>query len=254
MNRDELIDDIEESVRIALDANQAALWTSLPGIVQEVDLVAQAVSVQPAIRPKIVNKSGEYEDGSFPLLINVPIVWPRTQNFALTLPVAIGDEVLVVFASRCIDAWWESGVESAQAEVRFHDLSDGFAVFAPTSQPKRFNNVSANSVQLRDKDGTTYLEVAPGGVARVIADSAVEIVAPSVTVNSNTATVTTSTAEIDASVSVYVESPNIQLDGSVLVSGSLTVDGALVAGGIDFSSHVHSGVTPGGSNTGVPVS
>ena len=33
------------------------------------------------------------------------------------------------------DSWWQSGGIGVPIESRMHDLSDGFAILAPTSQP-----------------------------------------------------------------------------------------------------------------------
>ena len=65
----------------------------------------------------------------------MPVVFPGGGGFALTFPVAAGDECLVVFASRCIDAWWQSGGVGEPMEPRMHDLSDGFALIGVRSQP-----------------------------------------------------------------------------------------------------------------------
>ena len=46
-----------------------------------------------------------------------------------------------------------------QAEFRLHDLSDGFALVGPRSRPRALSGVSADSVQLRKDDGTTYFEI-----------------------------------------------------------------------------------------------
>jgi hypothetical protein len=97
---------------------------------------------------------------NLPLLINVPIVFPASGGFLLTLPLAAGDEVLVVFASRCIDSWWQSGGVGRPMEARMHDLSDGFAIPGPRSQAKLPGAaVSTTKAQLRNNAGTVYLQV-----------------------------------------------------------------------------------------------
>lgn len=62
---------------------------------------------------------------------------PRGGGFALTFPVAAGDECLVVFADACIDSWWQSGGVQNQAEKRRHDLSDGIVIPGLWSQPNK---------------------------------------------------------------------------------------------------------------------
>ena len=234
MNREERLDDPEESLRMALEIAQAHIWTAMPGIVTAVNLSAQTVSVQPAIQGVVTSPDGSTQATNLPQLVDVPIVWPRAGGFALTFPIAAGDEVLVVFGSRCIDSWWQSGGVGAQAEVRMHDLSDGFAILAPTSQPKKFANVSAANVQLRDTAGTTFVEITPGGKARVIGATAIDVEAP--------------TINMSASNAVNITAPTIAMNGQVTqASGSFSI------GGITFGSHKHTGVQPGSGTSGGPT-
>lgn len=225
MNREERLDDPEESLRLALENAQANLWTATPGIVAAVNLAAQTVSVQPAIQGTLTNPDGSTQNVNLPVLVDVPIVWPRAGGFALTFPIAVGDEVLVVFASRCIDSWWQSGGVGIPAEARMHDLSDGFAILAPTSQSKKFANVSSTNVQLRDSAGSTYVEITPGGAARIVGASSIDI-----------------------------EAPTINLNGTTNITGQINHSGgSLVSNGITFGSHKHTGVQPGSGTSGGPT-
>lgn len=159
MDRREQFDDPEESLRMAMEGALAQVWTALPAVVTAVNLNAQTVSAQPSVKGTQTAKDGTTSQVSMPLLVDVPICWPKAGGFAVTLPVEIGDEILVVFASRCIDGWWQSGGEQNPAEDRMHDLSDGFAIFAPTSQSKKLANVQADGIEIRNEARTTYFKV-----------------------------------------------------------------------------------------------
>lgn len=219
MRRTERLNDIEESLRLALEAERAGIWTALPAIVVAANLAAQTVSAQPTIQGVITGPDGVARNVNLPLLVDVPIVWPRAGGFALTFPVAPGDEVLIVFASRCIDSWWQSGGIGAPAEVRMHDLSDGFAILAPTSQPKRLGGVSSSNVQLRDSAGSTFVEITPSGAVNIVAATSINLTAPS-----------------------------IKFHGEVQQDG-----GALVSNGITYGTHKHTGVQAGGDTSGGPT-
>ncbi|MCK4883522.1 MAG: translation initiation factor IF-2 [Candidatus Diapherotrites archaeon] len=160
-NRKERFPDEEDALRNMMESHQAGLWTALPCLIDSVDLVKQTVSAQPTIKGTVSKQDGTTEEVDLPLLVDVPIMFPRAGGFALTFPIAEGDECLVVFASRCIDSWWQSGGIQSQAEKRMHDLSDGFCMLAPTSQPNVLENVSATSVQLRSEDGADIIEIDP---------------------------------------------------------------------------------------------
>lgn len=231
MRRAERLNDPEESLRIALESAQANIWTAIPGVVTSVDLTAQTVSVQPSVQGTISSPDGSSQSVNLPLLVDVPIVWPRAGGFALTFPIAANDEVLVVFASRCIDSWWQSGGVGAQAEVRMHDLSDGFAVLAPTSQPRKLSGVSSTNVQLRDDAGTTYVEIAPGGKIKLLGATSIDINAPTVNIAATT----------------------LNINGTTNMTGQVTQTGGMSIGGVTFGTHKHTGVQTGGGTSGEPT-
>lgn len=228
MNREERLDDPEESLRLALESHQAQIWTALPGYVTAVDLAKQTVSVQPTVKGEVSSADGTSKAVNMPVLVDVPICWPKAGGFALTFPVKAGDEVLVVFASRCIDAWWQSGGVGVPVESRMHDLSDGFAILAPSSQAKKYNNVSSSNVQLRNESGDTYVEITADGKARIVGASTIDIAAPTININGN-----------------------INMTGNITATGQMTQTGGMSIGGITFGSHKHS--DPQGGTTGGPT-
>ncbi len=159
MDRAALLNDPEEAFRLSFEGKQSCMWTTLPGIVTAVDLVKMTCSVQPAIQGTVTDESGARTAVNLPLLADVPILFPRAGNFILTMPLAANDEVLVVFSSRCIDAWWQSGGVQRPMEARMHDLSDGFAILAPSSQAKLVSSISSNKAVLRNTAGTVFFSV-----------------------------------------------------------------------------------------------
>lgn len=223
MDRNQLLNDNEQAFRIAMDGRLSGLWTAGPGIVQAVDFSTMTLSVQPAIQGVVEAEDGTLSNVNLPLLIHVPIQFPTAGGFSLTLPIQIGDEVLIVWASRCIDAWWQSSGVQRPIEARMHDLSDGFALVGIKSVPKVIPSISTTGAQLRNDAGTTYVEISGDGKIKLVSPSEIDITAPVVT-----------------------------LTGDINVSGAVTA-AAVTIGSIPFASHIHSGVTTGIHNTGGPV-
>lgn len=154
------LNDNEEGQRLAQDGHQARIWTAMPGIVQSVDLAKMTCVVQLAIQGRAEDEEGALTYQNISLLQDVPIVFPRAGGFTITFPIAAGDEVLVVFASRCIDSWWQNGgFANKPMEFRMHDLSDGFAIPGPSSQPKVIEAISSTEIQIRNDAGDTYLSI-----------------------------------------------------------------------------------------------
>jgi len=135
----------------------------------------QTVSVQPAIQ-EVIRKSAVPTLTTLPILDDVPFVIPRAGGWSLTLPIAVGDECLVVFADMGIDMWWQNGGLQKQPDgVLFrHDIGDALAIFGPTSKPRKLADYSTTSAQLRSDDGTVVIDLARDGIT---------ITAPAVTVN-----------------------------------------------------------------------
>jgi hypothetical protein len=168
MDARERIESLETFMIAALEGWQTSIWTALPCIVTQVDLnterQAMTVSAQPTIKVPLYNKQSVASLVQLPVLQKLPICFPGGGGFTLTFPVRVGDECLVVFSSRAIDAWWQQGGIQNQPDVRLHDLSDGFAIVGVKSQPNVLPSISATAVQLRSDDGSTYLELGAGAV------------------------------------------------------------------------------------------
>lgn len=234
MDRQEYIGEPSEVISSAIESRVATIWTALPGIVTEVFFETQTLTVQPTIKGVIRDRDGNLSNVDMPLLLDVIIMWPRAGGFAITLPVSAGDEVLVIFASRCIDSWWQSGEISVPVEFRMHDLSDGFALLAPTSQPKKLDSVQTDGVELRNESRSTYIKLTDGTI----------YIKGNVVHEGNT----DQTGNVN-------HNGSLDVTGGVVTAGAgLDVTGNVTANSINIgSTHTHTGVTSGTSNTGPPV-
>lgn len=161
MDNRERFDDPVEAQRAALDGRQAQMWTAMPGIVQSFNPTAMTCSVQLAIKGRVEAESGVVASVDLPLLVDVPVLFQSGGGMTFTFPVKEGDECLVVFGSRCIDAWWQSGGVQEPLMARMHDLSDGFAIVGPRSQARVLADVSVTEAQIRSDNGTLVLSFNP---------------------------------------------------------------------------------------------
>ena len=245
MDRNQTLNDPETAMRYALSGLQSQMWTAFPAIVQSVNLAAMTIECVPAIKGVATDSNGVQSFVTMPVLADVPICFPSAGGFSLTLPIAVDDEMLVVIANRCIDAWWQSGGIQAPIELRMHDLSDGFAIPGPRSLPNVVSGISATNAQLRNDAGTVYLEITPTGGINMVAPSGVVVTGDLTVVGEliTEAIATTGTLSITGALAVT---------GNITASGTAVVTGEVTANGITLSTHIHSGVSPGGSNTSGP--
>ena len=149
----------EEFYKTLLDNFTANIRVAIPAIIQSFDAATQTVTAQPSIRERTRDKEGNLKFLELPLLLDVPLVLPKSGNFILTMPVQAGDECLIIFADMCIDSWWQSGEVQNWNDKRRHDLSDAFAILGTWSQPNKIDNFSTASTRLRTLNGLTYVEV-----------------------------------------------------------------------------------------------
>uniref|UniRef100_C6BBR5 Phage protein Gp138 N-terminal domain-containing protein n=1 Tax=Ralstonia pickettii (strain 12D) TaxID=428406 RepID=C6BBR5_RALP1 len=220
---------------MALDGLRSGLWTSMPGIIQSFNAGAVTATVQLAIKGIVHAPDGSAQFVNMPLLVDVPVHFPRGGGCTLTFPVAKGDECLVVFAARCIDGWWQSGGVQAPIDPRIHDLSDGFAFVGFFSQATKIGGISTSTAQLRSNDGSTYVEVDPAGkVVNCVAPNGMTLTTPSVTVTGTIAVKNAGGASTACAIN-----GKTQFTGQVFANGHR----------ID-ETHTHNGVQPGSGNTG----
>jgi hypothetical protein len=232
MDRRERLGDGIDAMLAAFDGWQSGLWTAMPAVVQSFNAAANTITAQPAIQFLQRNADGSTAWKSFSPLVDVPVVWQGGGGYTMTFPIAAGDECLIVFASRCIDAWWQSGgVSNIQTELRMHDPSDGFALVGVRSKPRAVSSVSGNSVQLRADDGSTYVEVAAGQLVNVKAPGGINL--NGVTIDS--------AGNVTAPAGSTIKAPTVNGTTDVVFAGKSS------------KTHTHSGVTTGSGNTGAPT-
>lgn len=151
-----------------MDAVSSRMRVAIPGVIQSFNSTEQTVTVQPAVQELVTHQNLSQSNVSLPLLVDIPIVFPRAGGFVLTMPVQTGDECLVVFGDMAIDGWWQNGgTKNPQPDIRRHDLSDGFAVLGTWSQPNVVPNYSTTSAQLRTDDGSVYIDLSKSGISLV---------------------------------------------------------------------------------------
>lgn len=229
MEQLERINDYEESLRVAIGANRATIWTCLPGIIESVNLTAMTAVVQLTVQGQSRVVEGTWSNVDLPPILDCPIIFQSGGGYTLTFPIAPGDECVVHFASRCFDAWWQSGGVQPQAEFRMHDLSDGFVKVGPRSQPRVIPNISATTAQLRSDDGAVYVELAAGHVVNIVAPGGINLVGP-----------------------VHMTS-TCQIDGAVNTNSTITAAAEVSANGHTVSAHKHGGVSAGAAQTATPT-
>lgn len=215
----------EQALKTVSDAIFSTLHVAMPGVIQSFDPgdahTPPSVVAQPALKGQLNDAIGNVKSAPLPLLVDVPVFFPRGGGCSMTFPVRKGDECLLIFSDRCIDFWWQSGGIQETVDPRQHDLSDAFAIVGLQSGQTKIADISTDAVQLRTDDGRAFIELRQNGE--------VTITTPHLTINSDTT-----------------------INGEVKVNGGITSTGDQVAHGISQIDHVHGGVESGSGKTEKP--
>lgn len=101
---------------------------AIPGRVEAFDPASARASVQPLVRRPYVTEDGTRGVERLPVIPDVPVIFPGSGPYSLRWPVAVGDTVLLVFASASLDQWLPRGGEVDPGDDRRHALSDAVAI------------------------------------------------------------------------------------------------------------------------------
>lgn len=238
MDRRERNTTLSEAILAAFQGLKAEIWNALPGIIQSFDPAKMTVVAQPSIQALWRDPLGNQTWQTMPLCLDVPVMFPGGGGCTMTFPLVEGDECLLIFASRCIDSWWQSGGVGVQAEMRMHDLSDGFCLPGPRSQPRVLSGVSTSALQIRSDDGSAFVEIGAAAPHAI---------------------------NVQTSGDVQIEAPTIKLTGTVKITGDVQITGEVEASGKitaadlatatlpSYITHRHVVLGGPGTGTSVPV-
>lgn len=255
MDPRERYSDLEETLRILSDGIIGQCWTALVGIVTKVTNNGNTLEIQPATNGRVRQTDGTYKYLQMPQLVDVPIHWPRGGGATFTFPIAVNDEVLVIISSRCIDAWWQQGYQAPKTSTdangkqtgpmgadgkpfnpannppkwRVNNLSDAFAIPGVLSLVNALSPPpSTTAAELRTADRSAFFSFNP----------------------------TAKSLAITMPGGVNINGVTIDSSGNTTSPATITGQTEVVAktGGsaVHLSTHTHSGVSSGTSNTGSP--
>lgn len=125
----------------AITARFGDLHTAMPGQIESYDYTTAKATVLPLLNRQL-------PDGSImklPVIQQVPVLWPRTDDAIIHFPLQRGDGVLLVFSERSLDEWLTTGGIVAPEDKRVFDLSDAIAI------PGLFN-LSATTPSINNND------------------------------------------------------------------------------------------------------
>ena len=139
----ELLDFVRESI----ECHFTKVHTTCPGVVTEYNASTRRAIVQPSLKRQAGNK----EFVEFPLLVNVPVIFPGTKRITIHFPLEKKDEVVLFFSERAIGLWKSTGQDGIEdTSVRRYSLSDAYCM--PGLQAQEFPVAEEAGLQILLKD------------------------------------------------------------------------------------------------------
>lgn len=236
---------IDDLINAHWERKRIEIHTTLPARVVSFNAADNTVQVEVMINQ--VLKDGEPSE--LPLLVDVPVQFPRGGGFVLTFPISSGDEGLVVFSERCIDGWWQTGEKAVPMEKRIHDYSDAFFIPGVSSVPNAVPDIAMDGVSMRTVDNSTFIKVTNGKI--IIKGDIEQEGNYQQEGNMNRMGTSTTTGLISGAGGLSIEGDN-GTGSSATIKGNLTHTGGTITslGRKIDGTHVHS--VPTGGNTGAP--
>lgn len=115
---------LEAVIIEAIEDKLIQINTCLPGEFVSYDSSKRKATIKVSLKKKYADNTVK----EYPLLLNVPVVFPRTAKAIVHLPVKTGDKCLVLFSQRSLDRWKKFGGTQDPADPRKFHLSDAIAI------------------------------------------------------------------------------------------------------------------------------
>lgn len=149
-----------EVLKIALNRWAQAHWLgAMPARVERFDPATNEIDAKPIIRDPHVDIEGTATLENLGVIPGVPLVQFGAGGMRITLPVTVGDTVLLVFCRRSLDKWKARGGDDVDpGDTRIHHYSDAVAIpgILPFSAP--WTGVETDAMTL-GKDGGIQIHI-----------------------------------------------------------------------------------------------
>ncbi len=160
----------ETSLRRYIQGELLELHVAIPGFIESYypnsDPTAPPwADVQPALAQVYFDEADNEVVLPFPVIPNVPILFPEGGGFFFRWPLKAGDPVTLIVSQRSLDAWKSSDGKTIldPKDARHHHITDAWAI--PGGEPA-VNPTAASVIDdliIGKKDGSGEIHVTSGG-------------------------------------------------------------------------------------------
>ncbi len=153
MSRGSRTPGLAEVLRETTQAFLEDTHIALPARVERYDAATQTVDVQPVVKHAFQDEEGARQVERLPVIVAVPVLFPRFGKFRITFPVNVGDGVLLVFSEQALDVWMSEGGEVDPLDDRRSHLTDAVALPGLYDLKRVLQPTDANAMTMGHDEG-----------------------------------------------------------------------------------------------------
>jgi hypothetical protein len=154
--------ELEEVIRIGIETALRNSWHAMPAVVSQDTKDGHVSTLQPSVQAKKLDQNGKVTFEAYPVHDDIPVHHYGGGRVVHTKPTKKGDENLLLYSSRPMDSWHQSGgTENKPVDTRFNHMSDAFMMRGYRSDPRKLTNVAKESSQIRSEDLTQFHDLHP---------------------------------------------------------------------------------------------
>jgi hypothetical protein len=110
---------LAQILKQAIDNRLLDIHTALIGKIETYDAARQLADIKPVAKCALRDSDGALKQEDLPLLVDVPILFPRAGGFFISLPIQAGDFVQVIFNEGSIDEFLTESSSTISSAGRF---------------------------------------------------------------------------------------------------------------------------------------
>jgi len=221
------------------------LRVAMPATIEEYDFTTQKASVQIDIKELFDNETSI----DYPVISDVPVIFPRSGGASFTMPINRGDNCLIMFLDRDLTAWLLGASKKKPNSQRMHDLND--AVIMMGLNPLSTKSLAKNNTDLLITYDGSNIVLKPNGEMDINSAKALNIKAENIVINCTNANIKAS-GEINTEAPSFKQKGEFIIDGNFKVTGNSSLKGNVTcdstiqgeaiktSSGIDLATHKHS--------------
>ena len=216
-------------IKFMIRKHQQQTDDMLPAVIVSYDRTTNRAKVQPLIA-YVTTANQQVKRAP---VGSVPVLTLGGGGFVMSFPLKPGDLGWIKANDRDLSTFWQNLGPAAPPSQRQKTFED--AMFIP--------DVMMKGVTIADEDAdAVVLQSLDGSVRIALMSDTIKMTAPNIILDTP---LTTITGEIQAGT-------NPSYSRTATFNGTITTTGDVVAGSISLDTHVHTGVQPGGGDTGGP--